>query len=156
MNVIVYNSWAENLGLRAGVILGRGPGANGFQREEIEMVLDRAQILSKLATIAVGLAGLTFCIVSTAALGYGQSLAGRWAATGRTLDNGEQEKSILELKQDGNQLTGTVTTLGFSAELKGTATGDHFELFVTQNAQRPFLTGDLVNGELHADRKSVV
>jgi alpha-galactosidase len=132
------------------VILGRGPGTSGFQREEIEMVLDRAQILRKLVTIAVGSVGLTFCIVSTAAFGYGQSLAGRWAATGRTLDNGELEKSILELKQDGNQLTGTVTTLGFSAELKGTATGDHFELFVTQNAQRPFLTGDLVNGELHA------
>lgn len=91
-----------------------------------------------------------FCLLCVAACGYGQGLAGRWAAAGRTLDNGEQEKAILELKQDGNNLTGTISTLGFSAEVKGTATGSHFELFGPRNPNRPMLTGDLVNGELHA------
>ena len=90
------------------------------------------------------------CFASAGTYGYGQGLAGRWAASGRTLDNGEQEKAILELKQDGNQLTGTMTTLGFSGEVKGTATGSHFELYGGWNSKRPFLVGDLVNGELHA------
>jgi alpha-galactosidase len=82
-------------------------------------------------------------------LALGQSFAGRWAAPGRTLDNGEQEKSILELKQDGNELTGKLKGLGFSVDVKGTATGNHFELFVTEwNPNKPVIEGDLVNDEL--------
>ena len=80
-----------------------------------------------------------------------QSFTGKWAADGRKLDNGEQEKNLLELKQDGNQLTGTMTTLGFSAGVRGTATGTHFELFGEWNDKRPFLTGDLINGNLVAN-----
>ncbi len=94
--------------------------------------------------------GLFFCLVLLAAPGFGQGLAGRWLALGRTLDNGEQQKSILELKQDGNALTGTVKTLDFVADVKGTANGNHFELFGSWDAKRPFLVGDLVDGELHA------
>jgi alpha-galactosidase len=72
-------------------------------------------------------------------------------AEGRTLDNGEQEKSILELKQNGNELTGTLKTLGYQVDVKGTATGSHFEIFVSDwDPKRPVLVGDLVNGELHA------
>ena len=104
----------------------------------------------RLATAARSASGLLFCLVLFAVPGYAQSLAGRWAATGRTLDNGEQEKSILELKQDGSELTGDLKTLGFSVEVKGTATGNHFELFVPEWEQkRPILVGDLVDGELH-------
>ena len=103
-----------------------------------------------LKRVAATLIGLTLCFVIAAPLGYGQSLTGRWAATGRTLDNGEQEKYLLDLKEVGDQLTGTLTTLGFSADVRGTATGNHFELFAPWNEKRPFLTGELVNGELHA------
>ncbi len=96
-------------------------------------------------------AGLFFSMALLAAPAFGQSLAGRWTADGRTLDNGEQEKSILELKQNGNELTGTLKTLGFQVDVKGTATGSHFELFVSEwDPKRPVLVGDLVNGELHA------
>jgi len=103
-----------------------------------------------LAKLAAGGAALLFCLVFTAVPGDGQSLAGRWVAPGRTLDNGEQQKSILEIKQTGNELTGTLKNLGFSVEVKGTATGNHFELFVPQwNRERPVFVGDLVNGELH-------
>ena len=112
-----------------------------------------------LAKFVAGSAALLFCLVFTAIPGHGQSLAGRWVAPGRTLDNGEQEKSILELKQSGNELTGTLKNLGFSVEVKGTATGNHFELFVPQwNRERPVFVGDLVNGELHGmeGRRSVV
>ena len=105
---------------------------------------------SRLATIVKGAAGLFICLALLAIPGYGQGLAGRWAAQGRTLDNGEQQKSILELKQDGNELSGKLKTLGFSVDVKGTATGNHFELYVTEWEQnKPILVGDLVDGELH-------
>ena len=80
-----------------------------------------------------------------------QSIAGRWAATGRKLDNGEVEKSILALKQDGTKLTGKVTSLGFSFDVTGDMKGNHFEFFGPWGDKRPFLTGELVNGELRGN-----
>ena len=77
-----------------------------------------------------------------------QTLAGRWVGTDRVLDNGEKLISILELKQDGNQLTGTLKSESYSMDVHGTATGNHFELFGPRSATRPMLTGDLANGEL--------
>src|SRR5271156_5906540 len=101
--------------------------------------------------VAAGkITAMLLCCAAMTAAAMSQSLAGRWAATGRTLDNGEQERGILELKQTGNELTGTLRTLGFTAEIKGTATGNHFELYGATNPKRPVLTGDLVNGELHS------
>ncbi len=105
---------------------------------------------SGLASVVMRTTGLFMCLTLLAIHGYGQGLAGRWASPGRTLDNGEQMKSILDLKQDGSELTGKLKTLGFSVDVKGTATGNHFELFVPEwNQQRPILVGDLVDGELH-------
>ncbi len=61
------------------------------------------------------------------------------------------QKGILELKQDGDKLSGTLQTLGFVNDVTGKASGTHFELFgVGWNDPKPFLVGDLVNGELHA------
>ena len=78
-----------------------------------------------------------------------QSLTGRWAVNGRTLENGEQDKSIVDLKQDGTQLTGTIQSLGWSTQVKGTVNGTHFELFGADwNDKKPFFVGDLVNGEI--------
>jgi alpha-galactosidase len=116
-----------------------------MEQPEVEM-----SRISHWRSSARNIAVIAFCLFCASGPGYAQSLAGRWAATGRTLDNGEQEKAILELKQDGDQLTGTVTTLGFAGDLKGVATGSHFELYGAWNPKRPFLVGDLVNGELHA------
>ncbi|MFZ0745963.1 MAG: glycoside hydrolase family 27 protein [Terracidiphilus sp.] len=105
---------------------------------------------SRTAAFSAACIGLLLGSVWAITPALGQDLTGRWAAVGRTLDNGEQEKSILELKQDGSQLTGKLTTLGFSTDVKGTVTGNHFEIFGPWNEKRPFLTGDLVDGELHA------
>ncbi len=96
----------------------------------------------------------TTCLALLLGLGitapsFGQSFAGNWAATGRTLDNGEQEHYILQLKQDGGSLTGKLSSLGFATDVKGTASGNHFELFGPWDAKKPFVTGELVNGELH-------
>src|ERR1700674_1295446 len=67
-----------------------------------------------------------------------QSLTGNWAATGKTLQKGEQQKAIFELKQDGNQLTGSVRGLGFQTNVKGTVSGSHFELYgVDWNDKKP-------------------
>jgi len=79
----------------------------------------------------------------------GAGLAGIWVQPGRTLDNGEQQKWVLVLKQNGSDLTGTLKSLDYGVELKGTATGTHFELFAAWQPGTPYFTGDLVNGELH-------
>ncbi len=77
---------------------------------------------------------------------------GKWAATGKTLENGEQQKSILDLKQDGNKLTGEAQSLGWKENVQGTVNGDHFELFgVGWNDKKPFITGSLVNGNLEGN-----
>ena len=62
---------------------------------------------------ALPLLGLMLSMLFCAAFARAQTLTGRWAATGKTLDNGEQQKAILALKQDGSQLTGTVRGLGY-------------------------------------------
>ena len=73
-----------------------------------------------------------------------------WAATGKTLHNDEKEKTTLDLKQDGAQLTGTVQGLGFIEKIRGIVSGNHFEMFgVDWNNEEPFIVVDLVGGELH-------
>ena len=82
--------------------------------------------------------------------GLGQIIAGRWAAMGKTLDDGEQERVILDLKLDDNDLSGTLRRLGYSVQVKGKVTGSHFELSVPEwNPGKPNLVGELENGELH-------
>ena len=89
------------------------------------------------------------CVLFLAVAGFGQGLNGRWTQPGKTLDNGEQQKWILELKQNGNELTGTLKNLDYAVQLKGTVTGNHFELFAPWQPKTAYLAGDLVNGELH-------
>jgi alpha-galactosidase len=98
---------------------------------------------------ALPVLGLMLGLLTAAASCHAQSLTGRWAVTGKTLDNGEQQKAILELKQDGNQLTGTVRGLGFSAGVKGAVNGAHFELFIVDwRDKNPFLVGNLIDGKI--------
>jgi alpha-galactosidase len=102
-----------------------------------------------LPAVAAKTAAFFFCLIFLATPGFGQSLTGRWAATSRTLDNGETLKAILELTQTGSDLKGKLTGLGFGVDVTGTATGNHFELFgVGWDEKKPFMVGDLANGEL--------
>ena len=97
-------------------------------------------------SFALTVLGLLICLIYSAS-SQAQSLTGRWAATGKILNNGEQQKAIFDLTQNGDQLTGTVRGLGFSTGVKGTVKGSHFELFgVDWNDKTPFLNGDLTNG----------
>jgi alpha-galactosidase len=104
-----------------------------------------------LAKTSMTTAGFSIVLMLVSSVAHAQTLAGRWISEGRKLDNGEQQRSILELKQNGTELTGELKTLGYSVQVKGTATGNHFELFIPDwNPSKPELVGDLVNGELHA------
>lgn len=79
---------------------------------------------------------------------FAQSMAGRWAVPGRTLDNGEQQLYILDLTQDGSKLTGKFESEGGTFDVTGTVSGNQFTLFAPFNPKRPFVTGELTNGQL--------
>ena len=105
---------------------------------------------SKLAAAAASASAFFICAVLLAVPALGQGLTGRWTAYGQKLENGEVQKSIFDLTQKGDELTGKVTSLGFGVDVKGTVSGSHFELFgVGWSDKKPFLVGDLVNNELH-------
>ena len=96
---------------------------------------------------AVLAAGVLAMLLATSA--SAQGLTGRWLATAKPLENGEQQKAIMELKPDGDQITGTLRGLGFQIDVTGTVKGSHFELFgVGWNDKKPFLVGDLANGTI--------
>jgi alpha-galactosidase len=84
---------------------------------------------------------------------HGQTLAGKWVAPWRVLDNGENDPMYLDLNQTGTQVTGTVTTIGHVRQVEGTIKGNHFELYSgsTRN-DKPLVVGDLVANELHLTR----
>jgi alpha-galactosidase len=110
------------------------------------MYASRMNVLRRV----LGLAGLAALLIATTIAASAQALAGRWATTGRTMANGEKEKYILELKQDGEKLTATFESLGFISQGTGKATGNHFEVWRDgANYDKPFIVGDLINGELH-------
>jgi len=103
-----------------------------------------------LAGVASGAAGVLTLVMLAVAPAASQNLTGRWTTVGKTLDNGEQIRAILVLKQDGGEVTGTMKYLDYAVPLKGTATGNHFVLIAPWDAKRTYLVGDLVNGEIHA------
>ena len=100
------------------------------------------------AAFAINATALLFCLALLAAPAFGQSFTGRWAATGQPLHNGELHKSILSLTQNGSEIKGKLTALGYGVDVTGTATGNHFALYAWEH-KKPIIEGDLVNGELH-------
>jgi alpha-galactosidase len=109
-----------------------------------------------MARMALRLTAGTMALVlaiTVAACKKEPNFTGKWAATGKTLENGEQDRSIVDLKQDGNQLTGTARDLGGKSDLKGTAQGSHLELFqVDSDSKKPFIVGDFTNGTIVGKR----
>ena len=83
---------------------------------------------------------------------FGQSFTGKWMALEKVMDNGEQSKTILELSQSGDQITGKVKTLGYTEDMKGKATGTHFVLYSPWEPNKEYMAGDLVGQELHINR----
>ena len=102
----------------------------------------------RLAAVGASAAALFFCLALLTAPGYGQSVTGRWAATGGKLDNGEFKRAFLELTQTGGDVKGKVTTPGGPFDVTGKVTGSHVEFFASWDEKNPSLVGDLVNGEL--------
>jgi len=103
----------------------------------------------RLSGRRVALVAALVGLMMAAMPGFGQGLARRWAAHGKALENGEVPLTILDLKQSGNELSGKLTGLGYGVDVKGTATGNHFELFVPEwDQKKPLIVGELANGEL--------
>jgi alpha-galactosidase len=103
--------------------------------------------LFKLGTLAIALAvaGLGSTIAQA------QDLSGKWVTPGEKLHNGETSRTILDLKQDGDKLSGRFLSLGWTMPIRGTVKANHFELFRTDVTEdKPTFTGELVNGELHS------
>jgi alpha-galactosidase len=105
-------------------------------------------IRARVNGIALSFAGLLLASTS-----YAQSLTGKWVGTWRILDNGEVDKTFLDLKQTNSQIAGTVSTIGHVWQVKGTVTGTHFELFFSPRDRTPRLTGDVVGADLHLIRE---
>ena len=99
------------------------------------------------AAVALSAAAMLFCLAMAAAPGLGQSLTGRWAATGGKLDDGEIKRAILDLTQTGSELKGMVSQAGGDVGVNGTVKGNHFELYA-YGLKDPVFVGDLVDGEL--------
>ncbi len=81
--------------------------------------------------------------------GRAQSFNGKWSGVQKTLDNGEQDRALLDLTQSGNTLFGTVQTLGYKSSIKGSTNGAHFKLMAPWDEQRTLATGQLVGKDLH-------
>ena len=64
--------------------------------------LSKAINKRSLAFLATGLL-LAVCL---AACKSSPTVTGKWFSTGKTLENGEQQKAILELTQNGNKVVG--------------------------------------------------
>jgi len=77
-----------------------------------------------------------------------QSFAGKWIIERGTLDNGERDVIVLDLKQAGDQLTGTFRTLGWSQDIRGAIVGKDFHIFDRAEQKTPIIVGKLVDGEL--------
>ena len=113
------------------------------------MIDERRSKKMRFAGRSAIVAGGLLLLALTSTPGRGQNLTGHWAATGKTLDNGEQQKGLLDLTQNGNDLTGKLTALGFAVDVKGNVNGSHFEIYgVGWNDKTPFIVGDIKDGEL--------
>lgn len=85
----------------------------------------------------------------------GQTVAGKWIAPWRVLDNGENDPMYLNLTQTGTHITGTVTTIGHVRQVEGMLKGNNFELFSPSTRDnKPLVVGELSSNELHLTRGS--
>ncbi len=112
--------------------------------------MNRVKVTTGLIAIIIACGPLT--LFGRAQTRYAQTLTGKWAVLWRVLDNGEQDRVILELQQTGTQLSGTMVTIGHIIKVEGTITGTHFELFASKSDSRPQLQGEVAGSELHITR----
>ena len=84
---------------------------------------------------------------------YTQSITGKWSGLWRVLDDGEDDRMVLDLKQTGSQLTGTVTTIGHVWQISGSVAGSHFQIFLSPRDAKPKIIGDIKEHELQISRE---
>lgn len=81
------------------------------------MIFGRQAESSMKVSRALTVLELMLCLLLVTFSAHAQTLAGRWAASGKTLENGEQPKAVLDVNQVGDKLCGTLQTLGFLARV---------------------------------------
>lgn len=97
------------------------------------------------------LAGLAFAgLLTLPALA--QPLSGDWSGMWRTLDNGERDLVYLHLRQEGDKLSGRVTTIGHIWTVTGTVKSGKIEIFVSPRDTKPGFTGDVDGANLRLTR----
>jgi alpha-galactosidase len=74
------------------------------------------------------------------------TVTGKWAASDQKLDNGEDRKILLDLEQNGSDITGKYITPGYTLDVTGKVEGNHFQIFEKDRPTRPLVQGDL-NGQ---------
>jgi len=93
---------------------------------------------------------LLVAILFASPFAIAESIAGRWAAGGKILANGVQEKFIFDVTQKADKLTASFESMGFVSYGTGKLMGKHFEIWRSgADYDKPYLVGDLVNNELH-------
>ena len=101
--------------------------------------------IARLLLFAVGM----FVLASV----HAQVLTGKWTGIWRVLDNGENDPMVLDLKQTGAQLTGTVVTIGHVWQIHGTVADSRFEIFLSPNDTKPRIKGSFKDNELQISRE---
>ncbi len=90
---------------------------------------------------------------STAPAALAQSVAGKWAGLWRVLDNGEKDRMYLDLQQNGNEISGTMKTIGHVWQVHGTLTGTQFDVYFSPRDTKPRMTGVVESGKLQLTRE---
>jgi alpha-galactosidase len=94
--------------------------------------------------------GAVLAVVLTAScFGWSQSFTGKWAGSQRTLANGEQERTLIQLTQSGDHVSGTLKTFGYQNPISGTVTGNHIQLMAPWNPKEVLAAGELAGSDLH-------
>ena len=101
--------------------------------------------IARLLLVAVGMV-----ILPSA---HAQGITGKWIGIWRVLDNDESDRMVLDLKQTGTQLTGTVTTIGHAWQIHGVVADRRFEIFLSPRDTTPRITGSIKDNELHITRE---
>jgi alpha-galactosidase len=91
---------------------------------------------------------LAIVMCAGAVSGVGQSINGRWVALGKFLDNGERQKTVLDLKQTGNQLTGIVTTMAWRTEVEGAISGNQFKIYSSSPDRQTLYSGVILENKV--------
>ncbi len=117
-------------------------------------VVLRKGIMKLLTRNALGTFGMRLAAAVALTAGWadtpatGQTVDGTWVAHWRVLDNGEDDRLVLDLHQSGAKITGTAMTIGHRYQADGTLVGTHLELSFSKGGNGRKLAADIAGKQL--------